>query len=89
MSVIDSYGSTAQPCWSSRCLSKLSFKRVRKTTGAFRRLGELVSPRRKEELEQKFKGLGVFEFREQTAQVRPRPALLSSPLVLIPTFLIL
>ena len=34
---------------------KLSFKRVRKATAAFRRLGELVTPRRKEELERKFK----------------------------------
>ena len=66
------YGSTAQPSSSSVCLSKLSFKRVRKATAAFRRLGELVTPRRKEELEKKFKEQGVFEFNGQTAQVRPR-----------------
>jgi len=74
------YDSTAQPHSNSKCLSKLSFKRVRKTTATFRRLGELVTPRRKEELEKKFKDRGVFDFDEQTAQVRPRPALLSIPL---------
>jgi hypothetical protein len=58
------------------CLSKLSFKRVRKATAAFRRLGQLVTPRRREELEKKFKDQGVFDFNEQTAQVRPRTALL-------------
>ena len=74
------YGSTAQPPRSnSKCLSKLSFKRVRKATAAFRRLGELVTPRRKEELEKKFKDKGVFDFNEQTAQVRPRPAPSSIP----------
>jgi hypothetical protein len=80
-----SYGSTAQPRSNSKCLSKLSFKRVRKATAAFRRLGELVTPRRREELENQFKDQGVFDFDEQTAQVRPRPALLVIPLLLIPT----
>jgi len=62
-------GSTAQPRSSSKCLSKLSFKRVRKTTALFRRLGELVSPRRREELEQTFRDQGIFDYTEQTAQV--------------------
>jgi hypothetical protein len=65
------YGSTADPCSNSMCLSKLSFKRVRKATAAFRRLGELVTPRRREELKKKFKDQGVFDFDEQTAQARP------------------
>jgi hypothetical protein len=79
------YGSTAQPRPNSNLLSKLSFERVRKATAAFRRLGELVTSRRREELERKYKDHGVFDFNEQTAQVRPRPALLSIPLLLIPT----
>jgi hypothetical protein len=37
-------------------------------------------PRREEELEKNFKDQGVFDFNEQTAQVRPHPALLSIPL---------
>jgi len=49
-------------------LSKLSFERVRKATAAFRRLGELVTSRRREELERKYKDHGVFDFNEQTAQ---------------------
>ncbi|KAH9991892.1 caspase domain-containing protein [Russula vinacea] len=52
----------------NRCLSKLSFKRVKKATGAFRCLGELVPPERKEELGQRYKSLGLFDFWEQTAQ---------------------
>ena len=58
---------------SSICLSNLSFKRVREVTSAFRRLGGLVSPGRKEELEQKFRGQGLFDFKGQTAQVSLRP----------------
>jgi len=61
----------------NRCLSKLSFKRVKKATGAFRCLGELVPPERKEELGQRYKSLGLFDFWEQTAQVCMRSALLS------------
>jgi hypothetical protein len=71
------------------CLSKLSFKRVRKATAVFRRLGQLVTPRRREELEKKFKDQGAFDFNEQTAQVHLRPALLSIPPILIPTRLVL
>jgi hypothetical protein len=83
------YGSTAQPCLSSRYLSKLSFKRVRKATATFRRLGELVSPSLRQELEQEYKDRGVFEFKDQTAQVRIFLVLLSIPLLLIFTHLIL
>ena len=67
------------------CLSSLSFKRVRKATAAFRRLGNIVTPRRRGELEQEYKDRGVFDFNDQTAQVRPRSALLSKPLLLTPT----
>lgn len=81
VSFIRLYGSTAQRYSSSRCLSKLSFMRVRKATGAFRRLGQLVSPRRKEELERKFKSQGLFDYKQQTAQVRLPSALLSIPLL--------
>jgi len=83
------YGSTAQPCSSSRCLSKLSFKRVRKTITVFRRLGELVSPSRMQELEQKYKDQGVFDYKDQTAHVRLFLGLLSIPVLLIFTRLIL
>jgi hypothetical protein len=55
------------------CLSNLSFKRVRKAKAAFRRLGKLVTPRRREELKKKFKDQGVFDFNGQTAQVRQPP----------------
>jgi hypothetical protein len=89
VSFIQSYGLAVQLCSSSRCLSKLSFKRVRKATGAFRRLGQLVSPRRKEELGQKFKSQGLFDFKEQTAQVCLHPSPLSIPLSLTPTRLVL
>jgi hypothetical protein len=89
VSFVHSYGSTAQHCSSSRSLSKLSFKRVRLATGAFRRLGDLVTPRRREQLEEKFKSQGLFDFMDQTAQVRLRLALLSIPLLLTPTRLIL
>jgi hypothetical protein len=79
------YGSTAQPRSNSKCLSKLSFKRVRKATAAFRRLGELVTPKRKEELKQTYEDQGVFNFNEQTAEVHPRLALLSITPLLIST----
>ena len=79
------YGSTAQPRSNSMCLSNLSFKRVRKATAAFRRLGKLVTPGRREELELEYKDRGVFDFNDQTAQVRLRSALLSKPLLLTPT----
>ena len=78
MNFIYSYGSTALPRSSSRCLSKLAFKRVRKATGAFRRLGKLVSPRRREELEQEFISRGLFDYNGQTTQVGP-PRLVGHP----------
>ena len=89
MNFIYSYGSTLLPCSSSKCLSKLSFKRVKKARGAFRRLGGLVSPGRKEELEQKFISQGLFEYTEQTTQVGLRPALLNMLLSTDSTCLIL
>jgi len=82
-------GSIGQPRSNSGCLSKLSFKRVRKVTALFRRLGELVSPRRREELEQTFRDQGIFDYTEQTAQVCLCLSLLSIPLLLILTCLIL
>jgi len=39
-------------------------------TGAFRSLSALVSPKRKAKLENKYKARGVFDFKEQNAQVR-------------------
>ncbi len=79
----------AQPCSSSRYLSKLSFKRVRKATAAFRRLGEIEEPSRMQELEQKYKDQGVFDYKDQTAQVGLFLGLLSIPVLLIFTRLIL
>lgn len=52
----------------NKCLSKLSFKRVKKATAAFRHLGALVTPGRREELKKKFQDQGIFDFNEQTAQ---------------------
>jgi len=39
-------------------------------TDAFRSLSALVPPKRKEKLENKYKARGVFDFKEQNAQVR-------------------
>ena len=39
-------------------------------TGAFRSLSALVSPKRKEKLENRYEARGVFDFKEQNTQVR-------------------
>ncbi len=62
---------------------------MQKTTAVFRRLGELVSPSRRQELEQMYKDQGVFDFKDQTAQVCLFLVLLTIPVSLIFTHLIL
>lgn len=49
-------------------------------TDAFRSLSALVSPKRLEKLENKYKARGLFDFKGQDAQVRPhgRAALLDA-----------
>jgi len=55
----------------NRCLCKLSFKRVKKAIAAFRdfSMSERVSPEQKEKLKNKYQDRGVFDFRDQSAQV--------------------
>ena len=62
------------PTSSSKCLSNLSFTRLRKATAVFRRLGELVTPGRKSVLENEFGDRGSSDFNELTTRVRPRPS---------------
>lgn len=62
------------PTSSSKCLSKLSFTRVRKATAAFRLPGELVTPGQKSVLENEFGARGSSDFDELTTQVRPGPS---------------
>ena len=48
---------------------KLVFKRVRIIKGTFRRICATVTPKEKENLENKYKAEGILDFKDQTLQV--------------------
>ncbi|KAI9512135.1 caspase domain-containing protein [Russula earlei] len=60
-----------------------SITRVRKARGAFRTLGEKVPPTRRTRLERKYKAQGLFDFREDTVEIRSsRPLRLDEQFIL-------
>lgn len=52
-----------------KCLSKMAFKRLREIKDAFKKHSAMMSPEKREEWEEKYTNEGLFEFREQTAQI--------------------
>ena len=56
-----------------RKLSKMAFKRVLKAKTAFKTYSAKLSPEVQKEWEKKFTEKGLFQLREQTAQVRRLP----------------
>ncbi|KAH9160138.1 caspase domain-containing protein [Lactarius sanguifluus] len=52
-----------------KCLSKMAFKRLQETKNTFKNHSAMMSPEKREEWEEKFTNKGLFEFREQTAQI--------------------
>lgn len=51
------------------CLSKMAFKRLRKIKSTFKNESAKLSPEEREEWEEKYTNKGLFELREQTAQI--------------------
>ncbi|KAI9436822.1 caspase domain-containing protein [Lactarius psammicola] len=52
-----------------KCLSKMAFERLRQTKSAFKKHGAKMSPEKRQEWEEECNNQGLFEFREQTAQI--------------------
>ncbi|KAH8989873.1 caspase domain-containing protein [Lactarius hatsudake] len=52
-----------------KCLSKMAFERLREIKNAFKNHSAMMPPERREEWEEKYTNKGLFEFREQTAQI--------------------
>jgi hypothetical protein len=51
----------------------MAFKRLRKIKSVFKKVSATLSPENREEWQEKFTNKGLFEFREQTAQVCRSP----------------
>jgi hypothetical protein len=51
----------------------MAFKRLREIKSVFKKASATLSPEKREEWQEKFTKDGLFEFREQTAQVRRSP----------------
>ncbi|KAH9059174.1 caspase domain-containing protein [Lactarius vividus] len=52
-----------------KCLSKMALERLREIKNAFKKHSAMMSPEKREEWEEKYTKEGLFEFREQTAQI--------------------